>query len=79
MASTIYADGIETVTVRDGVVRLDFVKIGQVDGDVVRRDPVVTLAISVNGFARMHHDLSVLINRLIEEGVLTRKSENTTK
>ena len=51
---SIYADGVSNVSLVDGVIRLDLVKIVQVEKEKVNLQPVAMLAISLPAFLRLH-------------------------
>jgi hypothetical protein len=69
---TIYADGIANMSLIDGVIRIDLVNITQVDKDQTNVSPIGTLAMSVPALLRTHDQLSKMIGKMVEDGILTR-------
>ena len=79
MSDTIYADGIGAVMIRDGVARVDLMRVVQGEGEKVALNKTGTLAISLPGLVRMHQDLSRVIQKLIDDGVLQKREETTER
>jgi hypothetical protein len=73
---TIYADGVANVTLIDSVVRLDLVRLTQVDrqNDKAQVQPVATVAVSLPGLLRLHDQVGKVVDELVNQGVLTRKT-----
>ncbi len=69
---TIYADGIANMSLIDGVIRIDLVNITQVEQDKTNVNPVGTVAMSLPGLLRTHDQLTKMINKMVEDGILTR-------
>ena len=69
---TIYADGIANMSLIDGVIRIDLVNITQVEKDQTNVNPVGTVAMSLPGLLRTHDQLTKMINKMVEDGILTR-------
>ena len=69
---TIYADGVANITLIDGVVRLDLVNLLQIEKDKANIRPVASLALSVPALLRTHEQLSMAINKMVEEGILKK-------
>lgn len=72
---TIYADGIANMSLIDGVIRIDLINITQVEQEKTNIAPVATLAMSVPGLLRTHDQLSKMINKMVEDGILTRNEQ----
>jgi len=72
---SIYTDGVSNVSLVDGVIRLDLIKIVQVEKDKVNLQPVGMLAISLPAFLRLHEQLGNTIDKLVEQGVI-KKNES---
>lgn len=73
---TIYADGIESTKVIDGIVRFDLVNVTEIKDNNATLRSVAAVAMSVPALIRTHQQLSTIINELIQAGVL--KQEVTT-
>ncbi|NTW51041.1 MAG: hypothetical protein HGB22_00430 [Chlorobiaceae bacterium] len=69
---TIYADGIANMILVDGVVRVDLVNITQIEEGNTNVRPVGTLAFSVPALIRTHDQLTKMIDKMVEDGILTR-------
>ena len=69
---TIYADGIANMSLIDGVIRIDLINITQVEKDQTNVTPVGTVAMSLPGLLRTHDQLTKMINKMVEDGILTR-------
>jgi hypothetical protein len=69
---TIYADGIANMSLIDGVIRIDLINITQVDKDQTNVSPVGTVAMSLPGLLRTHDQLTKMIDKMVEDGILTR-------
>lgn len=69
---TIYADGIANMSLIDGVIRIDLINITQVEKDQTNVMPVGTVAMSLPGLLRTHDQLTKMINKMVEDGILTR-------
>jgi hypothetical protein len=72
---TIYADGIANMSLIDGVIRIDLINITQVEQEKTNVAPVAMLAMSVPGLLRTHDQLSKMINKMVEDGILTRNEQ----
>ena len=77
MSRSIYTDGIANITMVDGVVRYDMVTMSPAEekGKFNIR-PVASVSTSVQGMLRTYDQLSKVINKMVEEGVL-KKTEPT--
>jgi len=73
MSNSIYSDGIANITMVDGVVRYDLVTMSPTkEKGKVNLSPVATVATSVQGMLRTYDQLSKVINKMVEEGVLKK-------
>ncbi len=72
METTIYADGIANITMLDGVVRFDLINITQIDKEKSTAKSVGAVAMSVPALLRSYTELSGVINKLVEQGVLKK-------
>ena len=69
---TIYADGVANVSLVDGVVRLDLVRIvPKAEGDA-QNLAVATLALSLKGFLRLQEQVNKATAEMISQGVLKK-------
>lgn len=75
---TIYADGVSNITLVDGVVRLDLVKIAQLEKDKASVEPIAMLAISLPAFLRLHDQLNGAVAKMVEQGVLKKNDANVS-
>jgi len=72
MQSTIYADGINNITMLEGIVRFDLINITQTDKDSRTAKTVGSVAMSVPALLRTYTELSNVLNKLIEQGVVKK-------
>ncbi|MCE1274802.1 MAG: hypothetical protein HGB01_04325 [Chlorobiaceae bacterium] len=72
---TIYADGIANMSLIDGVIRIDLINITQVDQEKTNVSSVGTLAMSVPALLRTHDQLSKMINKMVDDGILTKNDQ----
>lgn len=70
--SSLYADGIGNATLIDGVFRFDLVRATQVEKDKATVEPVTTVAMSLPALLRTYEQMSTVINRLVEQGILKK-------
>ena len=75
---TIYTDGVSNITLVDGVVRLDLVKISQIEKDKAGVDQIAMLAISLPAFLRLQDQLSGAVAKMVEQGVLKKNNSAAT-
>jgi len=75
---TIYADGVSNIALVDGVVRLDLVKIAQLEKDKASVEPIAMLAISLPAFLRLHEQLNGAVAKMVEQGVLKKNDPSVT-
>jgi hypothetical protein len=74
---TIYSDGVSNITLVDGVMRLDLMKITQVADEKAAVEPVAMLAFSLPAFIRLHEQLNGAIKKMVDQGVIKKNTENT--
>lgn len=67
---TIYADGIESIKVIDGIVRLDLVNVIEMHEDKAQLRPVAAVALSLPALLRIHQQLTKTVSDLVQAGVL---------
>ena len=72
---TIYTDGVSNITLIDGVVRFDLIKITQAQEGKAAVQPITTLAISLPAFLRLHDQLNSAISKMVEQGVIKKNTE----
>jgi hypothetical protein len=72
MQTTVYADGISNITMLEGIVRFDFINITQTDKDSRTAKTVGSVAMSVPALLRTYTELSGVLNKLIEQGVVKK-------
>ncbi len=72
MQSTVYADGINNITMLEGIVRFDLINITQTDKDSRTAKTVGSVAMSVPALLRTYTELSSVLNKLIEQGVVKK-------
>lgn len=69
---TIYADGVVNISLVDGVVRLDLVRIVPKTEVQAQSQAVTTLAMSLKGFLRLQEQVNKATAEMISQGVLKR-------
>ena len=73
MSSSIYADGIANITMIDGVVRYDLVTMSPTEEEgKFKVSPVATVSSSVQGMLRTYDQLTKMVNKMVEQGVLKK-------
>lgn len=72
MQTTVYADGIANISMLEGIVRFDLVNITQIDKDSRTSKTVGSVAMSVPALLRTYTELSGVLNKLIEQGVVKK-------
>jgi hypothetical protein len=77
MNQTIYADGISNLSLVDGVVRYDLINILSNDNKLATAKSVATIAMSLPALLRTYESLSGVINKMIEQGFLTKTEAQT--
>ncbi len=69
---TLYADGIANIRLIDGIVRLDLVNIQNLVDDKPVVQPVGTLAMTLPALLRTHQQLSAVLEKMVEQGLLKK-------
>jgi hypothetical protein len=72
MQTTIYADGVTNITMLEGIVRFDLINLTQADDDSRTAKTVGSIAMSVPALLRTYTELSGVLNKLIEQGVVKK-------
>ena len=72
MQTTIYADGISNITMLEGIVRFDLMNITQTAQDTPTTKTVGSVAMSIPALLRTYTELSGVLNKLIEQGVVKK-------
>jgi hypothetical protein len=72
MQTTIYADGISNLTMLEGIVRFDLINITQTTENARIAKTVGSVAMSVPALLRTYTELSGVLNKLIEQGVVKK-------
>lgn len=73
MSRSIYTDGIANITMVDGVVRYDLVTMSpSKEEGKFNVSPVASVSTSVQGMLRTYDQLSKVINKMVEQGVLKK-------
>lgn len=73
MSRSIYTDGIANITMVDGVVRYDLVTMSPTEEkEKFKISPVASVSTSVQGMLRTYDQLSKVINKMVEQGVLKK-------
>ena len=75
MQTTIYADGISNLTMLEGIVRFDLINLIQTTENARTTKTVGSVAMSVPALLRTYTELSGVLNKLIEQGVV-KKTES---
>ncbi len=78
MQTTIYADGISNLTMLEGIVRFDLINITQTTENARTAKTVGSVAMSVPALLRTYTELSGVLNKLIEQGVVKKTETQQT-
>lgn len=70
---TIYTDGIANIALIDGIVRMDLVNITHVEKEKMNVRPVAAVALSVPALLRSYEQLTGVINKMIEQGLVKKE------
>lgn len=75
MSINIYMDGVANITMIDGVVRIQLVTVSEINSDNtgVKTEVAETLVTTLPGLLRTYEQMTSVINKLIEQGVLKKK------
>ena len=71
----IFYDGIGQVNVTNGVVRITLLSIKSGDGTKMEGEPCGRIVTTVNGFLNTLGMLSQMADKMVEAGILQRKSQ----
>jgi hypothetical protein len=75
MSNNVYIDGIANIRIIEGVFRCDLMEINDPENNN-KLDKVGTLAMSIPSVVRMHQQLSSIMDKLVEDGVLKKKDQS---
>lgn len=67
-----YIDGIGNIQIAEGVVRLDVLMMTRIEGDKSTAEKVGGLAMSVPAFLRSFNQMNLVVNKMVEQGILKR-------
>jgi hypothetical protein len=71
----LFIDGIDNLSLVDGVIRYDLVSVGKiVDGKPVP-ERVGSVALSLQAFLRTHRQMTLSIERMVEQGILKKNEQ----
>ena len=70
-----YADGIKNITIYNGVVNFELLITKLDENNLPVLETSGHLAMSLNGFINLHDQVSSLVKKMIDEGIL-KPSEN---
>ncbi len=65
-----YVDGVGSLRMVDGVVRMDLVVINEIEGDQMKANRVSGLAMSISAAVKLRDQLSSMIEDLKGKGVI---------
>jgi hypothetical protein len=69
---TSYVDGIANITMIEGIVRFDLVKITRIEKDKADIRPAGSLAMSLPALLRTYEQLTQAVDKMVEDGILRR-------
>lgn len=67
-----YIDGIGNIQIAEGVVRLDVLMMTRIEGDKSTAEKVGGLAMSLPAFLRSFNQMNLVVNKMVEQGLLKR-------
>lgn len=67
-----YIDGIGNIQIAEGVVRLDVLMMTRIEGDKSTAEKVGGLAMSLPAFLRSFNQMNLVVNKMVEQGMLKR-------
>lgn len=74
MTNGLYADGVESVSLLEGMMRVElFCYAGREEGGSARRELVGRLVLPPAGFLKAYEAMGVLVRRLEEQGLVARR------
>lgn len=68
----ILIDSFENISMADGIIRIELANLVEPTGDKPQTEKVGGIAVTVPGFLRVYDQMTKVMNRLIEQGVLKR-------
>jgi hypothetical protein len=68
-----YIDGIGNIQMAEGVVRMDLMMIDEVGAEQAKAHKAGVLAMSLPAFMRSYQQMSQVIEKMVEQGVLKRQ------
>jgi len=68
----ILIDSFENISMADGIIRIELANLVEPTGDKPQTERVGGIAVTVPGFLRVYDQMSKVMNRLIEQGVVKR-------
>lgn len=80
MTSFTYFDQVSGISISDGVVKVELAVGRQASADqesVLTLEPSIALATSLNGFLRLHEQMTRVVDGLVERGVLQKRETAT--
>jgi hypothetical protein len=73
-----YIDGIGNIQIAEGVVRLDVLMMTRIEGDKSTAEKVGGLAMSMPAFLRSFNQMNLVVNKMLEQGMLKRNDGEVT-
>lgn len=73
-----YIDGIGNIQIAEGVVRLDVLMMTRIEGDKSTAEKVGGLAMSLPAFLRSFNQMNLVVNKMLEQGMLKRNDGEVT-
>ncbi len=68
-----YVDGIGNIQLAEGVIRMDLMMIDEVGAEQAKAHKAGVLAMSLPAFMRSYQQMSQVIEKMVEQGVLKRQ------
>ena len=82
MEKTVFADAMVKVQLINGVVRMELVELQGADtaeaGNKTTPVPTIQLIMPLNGFLRMHEQISNAVEQMVQKGMLKRQDPAQT-
>ena len=67
-----YVDGFGNIQLAEGVVRLELVAFSKIEGTNSSVEKVGGLAMSMPAFLRSFNQMTTVVNKMVEQGLMTR-------
>jgi hypothetical protein len=67
-----YVDGFGNIQLAEGVVRLELVTLSKIEGNNSSVEKVGGLAMSMPAFLRSFNQMTTVVNKMVEQGLITR-------